>query len=177
MSFTIIKLAGDRALVKGRDAVGTYGQQILDAAEWNDFNAHNQHNNAHEAFDAAVEAFFAPLSEAVDALKATAKPKQDPLFFVTVQEKSEAVAGTDEVLVRLSHDSAVLRLVEQDPDTARLLWVNDTLEILELEDPDNGQAGTPISVFHLENEAEYTDKNDGDYTPETDGEDEDFTKA
>ena len=135
MSFTIIKLAGDRALVKGRDAVGTYGQQILDAAEWNDFSAHNKHNDAHEAFDAAVEAFFAPLNEAVDALKATAKPKHDPLFFVTVQEKSEGVEAQDEVLVRLSHDSAVLRLVEQDPDTDRLLWVNDTLEILEATDP------------------------------------------
>jgi hypothetical protein len=135
MSFTITKLAGDRALVKGRDASGTYGQQILDASEWSEVTAHTKHDEAHEAFDAAVEAFFAPLNEAVDALKATAKPKQDPLFFVTLQEKSEAVAGTDEVLVHLSHDSAVLRLIEQDPDTERLLWVNDTLEILEATDP------------------------------------------
>lgn len=135
MSFTITKLAGDRALVKGRDAVGTYGQQILDAAEWTEVTALTKHNQAHEAFDEAVEAFFAPLTEAVDALKATAKPKQDPLFFVTLQEKSESVAGSDEILVHLSHDSAVLRLIEQDPDTERLLWVNDTLEILEATDP------------------------------------------
>jgi hypothetical protein len=159
MSFTIIKLAGDRALVKGRDTAGTYSQQILDAAEWNDFTAHNQHNNAHEAFDAAVEAFFAPLNEAVDALKATAKPKQDPLFFVTVQEKSEAVAGTEEVLVRLSHDSAVLRLIEQDPDTDRLIWVNDTLEILEATDPQQIKA---VAI---------------DVTKEDGTEDEDLTKA
>lgn len=134
MTFNITKLAGDRALVAGRDAKGTHGQQILNAAEWNDFNAHNKHNDAHEAFDAAVEAFFAPLNEAVDALKATAKPKQDPLFFVTVQEKSEGAEAQEEILVHLSHDSAVLRLIEQDPDTDRLLWVNDTLEILELPD-------------------------------------------
>jgi hypothetical protein len=159
MTFTIVKLAGDRALVKGRDVAGTYSQQILDAAEWNDFSAHNKHNDAHEAFDAAVEAFFAPLNEAVDALKETAKPKQDPLFFVTVQEKSEAVAGTDEVLVRLSHDSAVLRLIEQDPDTERLLWVNDTLEILEATDPQQ------IKAVAL------------DVTKEDGTEDENFTKA
>jgi predicted transcriptional regulator len=134
MSFTITKLAGDRALVKGRDTLGTHGQQILDAAEWNELNAHNKHKSAHEAFDAAVEEFFAPLNDAIAEIKTSVKPKQDPLFFVTVQEKSEAVAGTDEVLVRLSHDSAVLRLVEQDPDTARLIWVNDNLEILEQED-------------------------------------------
>ena len=130
MSFTITNLAGDRALVKGRDAAGNHGQQILDAAEWNEFKARNEHNDAHEAFDAAVEEFFAPLNAAVDALKETGKPKLDPLFFVTVQEGSAPVEGTQEVLVHLSHDSAVLRLVEQDPDTDRLLWVNDTLEIL-----------------------------------------------
>jgi hypothetical protein len=130
MSFNIINLAGDRALVKGRDAQGTHGQQILDAAEWNEFNARNKHGEAHEAFDAAVEEFFAPLNAAVDALKETAKPKLDPLFFVTVQEGSAPVEGTNEVLVHLSHDSAVLRLIEQDPDTDRLIWVNDSLEIL-----------------------------------------------
>jgi hypothetical protein len=130
MSFTITNLAGDRALVKGRDAAGGYGSQILDAAEWNEFKARNQHDEAHEAFDAAVEEFFAPLNAAVEALKDTAKPKLDPLFFVTVQEGSAAVEATHEVLVHLSHDSAVLRLIEQDADTDRLIWVNDTLEIL-----------------------------------------------
>jgi hypothetical protein len=159
MTFTIVKLAGDRALVKGRDVAGTHGQQILDAAEWNDFNARNKHNDAHEAFDAAVEAFFAPLNDAVDALKKTAQPKHDPLFFVTVQEKSEGVEAQDEVLVKLNHDSAVLRLVEQDPDTDRLIWVNDTLEILELPD-------TPAPVaFAL------------DVTKEDGTEDQDLTKA
>jgi hypothetical protein len=135
MSFTTIKLAGDRALVKGRDAAGTYGQQILDAAEWNEVNAHNKHKSAHEAFDAAVEEFFAPLNDAISEIKDSTKPKQDPLFFITIQEKSESVSGTDEILVRLGHDSAVLRLIEQDPDTDRLLWVNDSLEILEATDP------------------------------------------
>ena len=130
MSFTITNLAGDRALVKGRDAAGNHGQQILDAAEWNEFKARNEHNDAHEAFDAAVEEFFAPLNAAVDALKETGKPKLDPLFFVTVQEGSAGVEAQHEVLVHLSHDSAVLRLIGENPDTDRLLWVNDSLEIL-----------------------------------------------
>lgn len=135
MTFTIVKLAGDRALVKGRDAANTYGQQILDAAEWNEFTARNNHAQAHDAFDAAVEEFFAPLNAAVDALKDTAKPKLDPLFFVTVQEGSAPVEGVGEVLVHLNHDSAVLRLIEQDPDTDRLIWINDILEILEAPAP------------------------------------------
>jgi hypothetical protein len=160
MSFTIVKLAGDRALVKGRDTTGSYGQQILDASQWAEITAHTKHNDAHEAFDAAVEEFFAPLNAAVDALKATAKPKQDPLFFVTVQEKSEGVEAQDEVLVKLSHDSAVLRLIGQDPDTARLLWVNDNLEILEATDPQE------IKAFTLDATNE-----------EGTGEDEDLTKA
>jgi hypothetical protein len=135
MSFTVINLAGDRALVKGRDSAGTYGQQILDASQWSELSVDSKYKDAHAAFDAAVEEFFAPLNDAIESIKESVKPKQDPLFFVTVQEKSESVAGTDEVLVRLSHDSAVLRLIEQDPDTDRLLWVNDSLEILELSEP------------------------------------------
>ena len=119
MTFTIINLAGDRALVKGRDAQNNHGQQILDAAEWNEFKARNAHHEAHDAFDAAVEEFFAPLNQAVDALKETAKPQLDPLFFVTVQEGSAAVEAQHEVLVHLGHDSAVLRLIEQDPEIGR----------------------------------------------------------
>ena len=166
MTFAIINLAGDRALVKGRDAAGTYNQQILDASEWKEFTARNKHNDAHEAFDAAVEAFFAPLNEAVDALKETAKPKLDPLFFVTVQEGSAAVAETSEVIVHLHQHSAILRLIEQDPDTDRLLWVNDTLEILELQDPKSPTI-TPVAVFDVETGGEPTES----------GEDEGLTKA
>jgi hypothetical protein len=161
MTFTIINLAGDRALVKGRDSLGTAGQQILDAAEWNEFKARNNHDEAHEAFDAAVEEFFAPLNAAVDALKETAKPKLDPLFFVTVQEGSAPVEGTQEVLVHLSHDSAVLRLIEQDPDTDRLIWINDTLEILAPTDP----PASKVQGFAL------------DVTNEDGTEDEGLTKA
>jgi hypothetical protein len=159
MSFTITNLAGDRALVKGRDAAGGYGSQILDAAEWNAFKAQSGHSDAHEAFDAAVEEFFAPLNAAVEALKDTAKPKLDPLFFVTVQEGSKAVEATDEVIVALSHDSAVLRLVEQDADTDRLLWVNDTLEILA------DAPAAKVQGFAI------------DATKEDGKEDEDLTKA
>jgi hypothetical protein len=158
MSFTITNLAGDRTLVKGRDAAGTYGQQILDAAEWNHFKATSEHSDAHAAFDAAVEDFFAPLNAAVDALKDTAKPKLDPLFFVTVQEGTKAVEAQDQVVVALNHDSAVLRLVEQDADTDRLLWVNDTLEIL-------ADAPAKAKGFAI------------DVTKEDGTEDEDFTKA
>ena len=131
MSFTITNFAGNRALVKGTDNLGVSGQQILDAEEWNEFNARNRHDDAHDAFDAAVEEFFAPLQGAIDALKTTGKPKLDPLFFVTVQEGSAAVEATAEVVVHLHQHSAILRLIEQDPNTDRLLWVNDTLEILD----------------------------------------------
>lgn len=131
MSFTLTNLAGNRALVKGTDHLGVSGQQILDAEEWNEFNARNAHDDAHDAFDAAVEEFFAPLQGAIDALKTTGKPKLDPLFFVTVQEGSAAVEATAEVIVHLHQHSAILRLIEQDSNTDRLIWVNDELEILD----------------------------------------------
>ena len=75
------------------------------------------------------------------------------------------MAGTNEILVRLSHDSAVLRLIEQNPDTGRLLWVNDSLEILEKED--NGPALTPVFALPAENEG----------NKPVSGEDEGLTKA
>lgn len=129
--FTTTKLAGDRVLVAGADVTGTTGTQILDALQWNSLKATQDHMDAHASYDAAVEAFYAPLNAATDALKATAKPKTDPLFYVVAQEGSEAIEGTAEILIHLDHDSAVLRLIEQDPENPRLLWVEGNLEILD----------------------------------------------
>ena len=141
--FTTTNLTGERVLVRGTDQFGTEGQTIVDAEQWNDVKARSSHMEAHENFEAAVEEFFAPIMEAADLLNSSAQPKVDPISYVVLQEGTEAEQGRDEIAVKLTVDSIVLRLLEQG-DYDRLVWVNDQLEVLEVmdfdDDTDNGDA-------------------------------------
>lgn len=130
MSFSTINLTNDRVLVKGTDVHGTTGETVLDGSQWAEVKAHSQHLDAHEAFDSAVEEFFRPLTEASEAL---AKPvtKVDPNATVVLQEEVEPTAGTQGIVVSLTRESQILRLIEGG-NTDRLIWVGDDLEIVEL---------------------------------------------
>lgn len=141
--FTTTNLTGERVLVRGTDQFGTEGQAVVFASQWNDVKARSSHMEAHESFEAAVEEFFAPIMEAADLLNSSAQPKVDPISYVVLQEGTEAEQGRDEIAVKLTVDSIVLRLLEQG-DYDRLVWVNDQLEVLEVmdfdDDTDNGDA-------------------------------------
>ena len=126
--FHTTDLSGNRVLVEGTDVRGNFGSQVIDASEWLEIKGALKHNEAHEQFDDTVRS--APLMEAVDALQADRQPQLDPLSYVVVQEGVDSVQGQDEIAVRLSPDSMILRLLEDDPQTIRLIWVNDVLEIL-----------------------------------------------
>lgn len=128
--FHTTDLSGNRVLVEGTDIRGNAGSQVIDANEWLEIKGALKYNEAHEQFDDTVRSFFAPLMEAVDALQADRQPQLDPLSYVVVQEGVDSVQGQDEIAVRLSPDSMILRLLESDPQTGRLIWVNDVLEIL-----------------------------------------------
>lgn len=127
--FTQTALSGDRVLVKGTDILGTQGQQVLDASEWNYIQRHATAHQAQDAFDAATREFFAPLTEAAKALEQALTPEQDELFTYVLHEAVEGVEGREADVVALSHDSAVLRLLSQSAQPSRLIWVNDQLEI------------------------------------------------
>jgi hypothetical protein len=90
-------------------------------------------------FDAAVEAFYAPLLQAAEAHNKVLERPEDSLSFVVLDEGSEGEARRPQHVVRLSKDSMVLRLIE-DGSTDRLVWVGDELEILEI------LAGTNVSA-------------------------------
>lgn len=131
MSFTTLNLTGERVLVKGTDTQGTEGSVVLDATEWNQVKRQQAHASAHEDFDATVEEFFAPLLAAAEKFEdSKAQPELDPIAYVVVHEGTPAVQGQDEVRLRLSGDSIVLRLLESG-DTDRLVWVHEQLEVLE----------------------------------------------
>lgn len=130
MTFTSSRLVGNRVMVQGTDVLGTHGQTILDSTQWDEVNANQAFDTATEAFEAAVEEFFAPLTEAAEkANQALVKP-DDPASYVVLREATTGVRPDAGEVIKLTRDSIVLRLIEQG-DTARLVWVNGELEILE----------------------------------------------
>lgn len=132
MSFTMLNLSGERVLIKGTDNQGTEGQTVVSSSEWNEVKRHTQHSEAHEDFDRVVEEFFKPLTEAAEKLDLAFNQKsRDPISYVVLDEGSEGEARREEVVIKLSHDSVVLRILESG-DTDRLVWVGDTLEVLEV---------------------------------------------
>jgi hypothetical protein len=130
MSFTTQKLVGHRVLVTGADILGNEGSMVLDSTQWDEVNDRKEFSQAEADFDAAVEAFFAPLNEAADAVKAKLEKPEDPTSYVVLSEGTEGVKPEPAVLVRLSPDSVVLRIIESG-NTDRLVWVLDRLEVLE----------------------------------------------
>lgn len=134
MAFTTLNLTNERVLVKGTDSMGTENQTVLDSSEWTEVKNHSHFADATDAFNSEVEEFFKPLMVAAEKLEELGKAKPaDPISYVTIHEGTEANAGSDEVTIRLSHDSIVLRLLESG-DTDRLVWVGDSLEVLEVLD-------------------------------------------
>lgn len=127
MSFTTTKLAGSRVLVEGTDVRGNEGQQVVDSAQWDSLTERTEVDQAKAEFEAKTAAFFAPLTEAADAVKAAIAGKGvDPLLTYTVKEATAHVFGNDEQVVRLTNDSVILRAIEEGQDD-RLIWVNDEL--------------------------------------------------
>lgn len=142
MFFTTLNLSGERVLVKGTDSQGTMGQTVVDSSEWTEVKRRSEHSEAHENFEAAVEDFFKPLTEAAEKLQLQFNQVElDPISYVTLEEGEEASSGKEEVVIKLSPDSVILRILESG-DHSRLVWVGDTLEVLAV----LPNTGTPVAV-------------------------------
>lgn len=123
--FNATRLAGHRLLVTGKGKQ----QAILDSTQWDHFKMADEATAQIDAYDKAVDDFFAPLVEALDAIEETAKPQLDPAFYIQVSAGTEAVEAEPPVIVVLDIDSAIARLIEIG-ETDRLVWVgNDRIEI------------------------------------------------
>ena len=126
MTFTVQNMLGDQALVSGTDIRGNEGQAIVSTVQWDELKARKDFSSAQEDFDAEVEAFFAPLTEAAEKLESTMKGKApDAASYVVLSEATEGVRSKPAQIVQLSKDSIVLRLIEEG-DTDRLVWVTPT---------------------------------------------------
>ena len=137
-------LANHRALVTGLDEAGVQHQTVLDTEEWDQLNKRTGFTAAIEEYDAKIAEFFKPLTEAADRLENAHKIQTDPAFYVVEQEGVQPTEGQPEVLHFLSHDSVVIRLIEEGRED-RLVWVGDDIEILE-DAPEDIEVVAPYDV-------------------------------
>ena len=143
-SFKTIRLANHRVLVDGTDVFGYQNRTVLDSTQWDGIQATLKKETLEDQFNRAVEEFYAPLIEKIDAIVAAdEKSIVDDVYTLTVGETVEAVDAVAPAVYRLSQDSAILRLI-QDGDVDRLVWVGDKLEIIaeEVETPAETPAET-----------------------------------
>lgn len=135
MTFTITKLTGQRAAIRGTDGRGVDGEQVVSTVEWDDIKRRQLAKHAEQEFGATVEEFFAPLLEAAEKANLALEVPEDPFAYIVLQEGEEPTAGSPRHVFHLSYDSMVLRAVEQG-EHDRLEWVGGELQVLaKLPDP------------------------------------------
>ena len=126
MSFIVQNMLGAQALVSGADHLGHEGKTIVSTTQWDELKARKGFSSATEDFDAAVLEFFAPLTQAAEKAKSALAPKpQDSAEYIVLKEETEGIHPEAAVIVSLSKDSIILRLIEEGT-TDRLVWVDDT---------------------------------------------------
>ena len=132
-TFTTTALANGSVLVTGADGNRSY-QTLLDGREFASLKQHEAVNMAEKDYDQKVRDFFAPLTDAVDAVAEVARPTIDPAFIYIVEEGEESVEGRPATIIELDEDTVILRLLDQG-NVARLQWATiageDTILILE----------------------------------------------
>ena len=128
MTFTTTALINGGVLVEGTDSAGYEGRTILHSDSW----ALVQHLRAHEVaqadFDAAVEAFFTPLTEAADKAHALLKGPGTDWSTVTLGEQVE---GHEAEVVQLDGDGILLRILAEGNQNL-LRWVNGELVAIQV---------------------------------------------
>ena len=131
MTFHVQNMIGGQALVSGTDKLGNEGKTVVSTTQWDELNARSNFSKATEDFNAAVEEFFAPLTEAAKkAERELDHQKQDPAEYVVLTEGTEGAEAKPAEIIQLTRDSIILRLIEEG-DTDRLMWVDEsTLGIL-----------------------------------------------
>ena len=130
MTFDLTMLAGGQALITGDKPKQ---RCVLDATQWVQIKQHQQLIEAEEVFDATVEEFYKPLTEAAGEYESRLGQivKADPAFEYVLQPGTEGTEKTSREVYYLDNASAILRMIESG-NTDRLIWVNDQILITAL---------------------------------------------
>ena len=150
--FKTTKLAGHRVLVQGSEKDQTC---ILDSSEWDEVRASLTATVATEAYDAAIERFFAPITKAADKLDAAlakAMGPTDSRSQIVINPGVQAVEGVEPEIIELGRDATILRMIESD-HTEQLIWVGGSIELLQLEEPEDEDPETISDAVLLDPES------------------------
>jgi hypothetical protein len=129
--FKTTKLAGARVLVEGTDVNGIIGRTVLSSAQLDNLRGSDTVAKAQEAYEQAERDFYAPIKAAAEALKSAVQTgTTDERFIYHVSDAVKSVAGQGKIDVTLTNDSAVLRIIEENPTTDQVIWVGEGLEIV-----------------------------------------------
>ena len=130
MTFNLTMLAGNQALITGDKSKQ---RCVLDASQWIQIKQHQQLIEAEEVFDASVEEFYKPLTEAAESYESMLGQivKADPVFEYVLQPGAEGTEKTSREVYYLDNASAILRMIESG-NTDRLIWVNDQILVTAL---------------------------------------------
>ena len=123
MTFTVTPLVSGGHLVEGQDSKGVDGTTVLHSASWGYVQHLKIHEVADAEFDATVEAFFAPLTDAAEAHVAALTPASSKFTSVKF---GEDVEGKSARTVELDEAGVVLNILDST-DGSSLRWVNGTL--------------------------------------------------
>jgi len=134
-TFAARPLAGERSLITGTDDQGVAHKVVLDSSEFLARKFNHQVDLAQEDFDAKVEAFYAPIIEAAEAIGQQLEPTRDPAFYDVISEEVEGVEGQRERVIHLRQDTVILNMIESG-NTDRLVWIDDSIEIYEYSVPE-----------------------------------------
>ena len=149
-TFITTALANGSVLVTGASGTRSY-QTLLDGREFASLKQHEAVNMAEKDYDQKVRDFFAPLTDAVDAVAEVARPTIDPAFIYIVEEGEESVEGRPATIIELDEDTVILRLLDQG-NVARLQWATIAGEdtILILDEPSVEAAPTVVPIQEWE---------------------------
>lgn len=123
MTFTVTALVSGGYLVEGQDSKGVDGTTVLHSQSWDYVQHLRTHEVAEAEFNATVEEFFQPLTDAADALKAKLAGPTNEWGSVTI---GETVEGKQARTLDLDEAGIILRILDET-DGSSLRWVGGSL--------------------------------------------------
>ena len=124
-NFKYTQTTSNQVVVEGTDSHGVFNRLIVDGEQWTSIKQVEEILLAAQEFDAAVEEFFRPLTDA-----APVSEKQSDFATYTLKQGKDAVEKVLPLQYELTNDSQILRAIDFELFDL-LMWVGDNLVVLQ----------------------------------------------
>ena len=124
-TFKYTQTTSNQVVVEGTDSHGVFNRLIVDGEQWTSIKQVEETLLAAQEFDAAVEEFFRPLTDA-----APVSEKQSDFATYTLKQGKDAVEKVLPLQYELTNDSQILRAIDFELFDL-LMWVGDNLVVLQ----------------------------------------------